>query len=353
MLLDNVMDAHNSDGAHLRPGQEPNPAVACRQDGARVLLVTGGNPARAPSELDSLKSLSRAFENVGIQTILQDIGSERHQGAEAAFIRTYTELGGAAHRLAVDFETAGLPVLDRPSSIVRGCDKVHQALLFALSGVPTPTTEVLTNVAHARNAQRRIGSWPVVVKDPKGAFCAGVTVANTIGELEAAAAQHCRSSGAAVVQGFVASSFDWRIGILDHQVLFAAKYWMVPGSWKIHEERADGSRWGRCTPVPVKDVPAPVLRSALAASRAAGPGLWGVDIKFVGDEAFVIEINDNPNIDDEVEAAVEADRVWPRLAAWFSQRIESSQRARRAASQPGAGEIPGLGLISSPARVAA
>ncbi len=165
----------------------------------------------------------------------------------------------------------------------------------------------------------------MVVKDPKGSFCSGVTVAHTSGELEAAVEHHCRTAGAAVLQGFVASEFDWRIGVLDHEILFAAKYWMAAGSWKIRDEQLDGVRWGNCTPVPVGEVPAPVLQAALAASRATGPGLWGVDVKLVGDHAVVIEINDNPNIDDEVEAAVETDRVWPRLAEWFSLRIVQAQ----------------------------
>lgn len=296
-----------------------------RRETPSVLLVAGGDPERAPSGLGSLKSLSRAFENVGIQTIIRNIGGTRPVKADGAFIRALTQVGGEAHRIAEEFELAGLPVLDRPSSIVRGCDKAYQALLFGRAGVPTPKTALVMAVAHAKKAQQQIGSWPVVVKDPKGSFCSGVTVAHTLGELEAAVEQYCRNAGAAVLQGFVASEFDWRIGVLDHEILFAAKYWMAEGSWKIRDERLDGVRWGNCTPVPVGEVPGPVLQAALAASRATGPGLWGIDVKLVEDHAVVIEINDNPNIDDDVEAAIEADRVWPRLAEWFALRIKCSR----------------------------
>lgn len=293
-----------------------------------ILLVAGGDQERAPSAPRSLKSLSKAFETVGIEAIVRDIGDTRPVEVDGAFIRALTEVGGEAYRIAEEFELAGLPVLDRPSSIVRGCDKVHQAMLFGLAGVPTPKTALVTAVAHAKSAQQRIGSWPIVVKDPKGSFCSGVTVAHTHEELEAAVAQHCTNVGGAVLQGFVASEFDWRIGVLDHEILFAAKYWMAAGSWKIRDEQLDGVRWGNCTPVPVREVPTPVLQAALAASRATGAGLWGIDVKLVGDHAVVIEINDNPNIDDDVEASIEVDRVWPRLVEWFALRIKSDRGQR-------------------------
>lgn len=303
-----------------------------RRESPSILVLTGGDPERAPSGSGSLKSLSRAFENVGIQTIIQDIEDTRPFQVDGAFIRTLTKVGGEAHRIAEEFELAGLPVLDRPSSIVRGCDKVHQAMLFGLAGVPTPKTALVTAVAHAKKAQQRIGSWPIVVKDPKGSFCSGVTVAHTREELEAAVEQHCRNVGSAVLQGFVASEFDWRIGVLDHEILFAAKYWMAAGSWKVREDQLGGARWGDCTPVPVEEVPSPVLEAARAASRATGPGLWGIDVKLVDDHAVVIEINDNPNIDDDVEAAIEGDRVWPRLAEWFAIQINRARNQHRGAA---------------------
>ena len=37
---------------------------------------------------------------------------------------------------------------------------------------------------------------------------------------------------------------------------------------------------------------------------------------------FVIEINDNPNLDAEYEGAVLKDELWRRIIAWFAQRLE-------------------------------
>ena len=52
---------------------------------------------------------------------------------------------------------------------------------------------------------------------------------------------------------------------------------------------------------PLPDVPKEVTGVALVACAIIGDGLYGVDLKEVGGRVFVIEVNDNPNIDAGVE----------------------------------------------------
>ena len=52
-----------------------------------------------------------------------------------------------------------------------------------------------------------------------------------------------------------------------------------------------------------------------------GSGLYGVDIKETGDKVYVIEINDNPNLNVDVEAEIEGDTVWRRLAQWYLTKL--------------------------------
>ena len=56
-----------------------------------------------------------------------------------------------------------------------------------------------------------------------------------------------------------------------------------------------------------------------------GDGLYGVDLKQIGDRVVVIEVNDNPNIDHEVEDAVDGNMLYLKLARFFRQRIESAR----------------------------
>jgi hypothetical protein len=53
----------------------------------------------------------------------------------------------------------------------------------------------------------------------------------------------------------------------------------------------------------VSEAPAEVIKLALKATQPIGDGLYGVDLKQVGDKPVVIEVNDNPSIDAGVEDA--------------------------------------------------
>jgi hypothetical protein len=56
-----------------------------------------------------------------------------------------------------------------------------------------------------------------------------------------------------------------------------------------------------------------------------GDGLYGVDIKETEHGIFVVEVNDNPNIEHGIEDAVGKDEVWTRILRWFIDRLEVSR----------------------------
>jgi glutathione synthase/RimK-type ligase-like ATP-grasp enzyme len=73
----------------------------------------------------------------------------------------------------------------------------------------------------------------------------------------------------------------------------------------------------------IADAPRIVIDVALRAARAIGQGLYGVDIKQVGEEIAVIEVNDNPNLDHGVEDQVGKEEIWSRILNWFIARIDA------------------------------
>jgi hypothetical protein len=66
-----------------------------------------------------------------------------------------------------------------------------------------------------------------------------------------------------------------------------------------------------------------VVDVGLRAAQLIGDGLYGVDIKETADGIFVVEVNDNPNIDHGIEDAAEKDQVWVELTRWFIDRLEA------------------------------
>jgi glutathione synthase/RimK-type ligase-like ATP-grasp enzyme len=106
-----------------------------------------------------------------------------------------------------------------------------------------------------------------------------------------------------VAQKFVSSSFDWRVGVLGGEVLYVCQYHIPKTRWKILTYTEGGKIvFGRVKTFEVDKVNPKLLETAIQASAAIGKGLYGVDLKQVGDNDFVvIEVNDNPTIAEDEE----------------------------------------------------
>jgi glutathione synthase/RimK-type ligase-like ATP-grasp enzyme len=68
-----------------------------------------------------------------------------------------------------------------------------------------------------------------------------------------------------------------------------------------------------------------VLRSALAATQPIGDGLYGVDVKERDGKGYVIEVNDNPNIDRGVEDKYLGDELYRLVMGEFLRRMEADK----------------------------
>ena len=132
-----------------------------------------------------------------------------------------------------------------------------------------------------------------------------------------------------IAQEFLPTTFDWRIGILDRQPLYACKYHMVEKHWQITQKDERGQRrYGRIETLPVQQVPRQVVKMALKAANLIGNGLYGVDMKQIGRQCFVIEVNDNPNIDAGFEDDFLKEELYDRIMDVFLERIEQRKAGR-------------------------
>ena len=73
-------------------------------------------------------------------------------------------------------------------------------------------------------------------------------------------------------------------------------------------------------------MPEPLLNTALKAANLIGDGLYGVDLKQVGKKVYVIEINDNPNIDAGMEDKILKDELYLAVMQYFVRRIEEKKK---------------------------
>lgn len=278
-----------------------------------------------PSNQEALRRFERAATKVGFAVQFIDRGDYgRLAEFDALFIRETTLVNHHTYRFARRAAMEGLQVIDDPDSILRCTNKVFLAELLKRSRVSTPRSMII----HRENVgqvESELG-LPCVLKQPDGAFSAGVIRVDDSASLKAGLDRFFRQSDLVLGQSFVPTEFDWRIGILDGQPLYACRYYMAAAHWQIIQRDSEGNiSEGDSDTVPIDQVPGIVLETALRAARAIGNGLYGVDLKACGRECHVIEVNDNPTIDHGVEDLLLGDRLYEIIMGTLMKRVEASK----------------------------
>jgi glutathione synthase/RimK-type ligase-like ATP-grasp enzyme len=310
-------------------GRTPRPRK--RQE-ARYDLAILRDPGEAEpaSDARAIKRFVRAGESVGFAVeIIDREAYSRIAEFDALFIRDTTAVNHYTYRFAERAKSEGLVVMDEPSAILKCMNKVYLCELMAKNKIPTPRTMIVTR-SRAKDVEATLG-LPCVLKQPDSAFSAGVTKVGTRTELLQGLETLFDKSSLVIAQEFKPTEFDWRIGVLDNQPLYACRYFMAKRHWQIikHDKQSGEKAEGRADTLPVEQAPSAVVDLAVRAASLYGDGLFGVDLKQLGKEVVVIEVNDNPTIDAGVEDDVLGDELYLRVMRYFMGRVEQKKRARR------------------------
>jgi glutathione synthase/RimK-type ligase-like ATP-grasp enzyme len=276
-----------------------------------------------PSNPKALERFLRAAESVGMSAELiqkEDFG--RLAEFDALFIRETTSVNHHTYRFARKGVAEGLVVVDDPESILKCTNKVFLAELLERNKVCIPKT-LIVHRGNREAVERELG-LPCILKEPDSFFSKGVVKVEKRAELKEVLARLLEKSELVIAQEFLPTPFDWRVGIFDRQPLYACRYYMAKHHWQILKRDTAGHKTdeGRFDTLPVEHLPTPVLRTALKTANLIGDGLYGVDLKQVGDKVYVIEINDNPNIDAGVEDRVLKNEIYLRTMRVMLRRIE-------------------------------
>jgi glutathione synthase/RimK-type ligase-like ATP-grasp enzyme len=106
---------------------------------------------------------------------------------------------------------------------------------------------------------------------------------------------------------------------------------MAPGHWQVIKRERGRKLEGATIALAVGEAPAVVVNTAVRAANLIGDGFYGVDLKQVGDRCYVIEVNDNPNVDAGNEDGVLKDALYREIMGVFLRRIRERDRVRSAA----------------------
>lgn len=291
-----------------------------------------------PSNPAALAHFIAAGRELDMQVTLID----KHDYADLArydalFIRETTAINHHTYLFAKKAEAEGLVVIDDPTSILRCTNKIYLANLLWEHNIPAPRSFVLQReqLEDIDWLEQQIG-YPMVMKAPDGAFSRGVSKAADRQEFQRTAQQLLQHSSLILVQEYLYTEFDWRIGILNREVIYACQYFMSKGHWQVAKRDAEGkAEFGISRSVPLDTVPADILQRALQAAALIGDGLYGVDMKMSARGAVVIEVNDNPNLDAGNEDSVAGSALYRTVLGDLVRRIELRRRCAEATDAPG------------------
>ena len=272
----------------------------------------------------ALEKMREAGEECGIYTEFITPGDyDRICEFDALFIRETTSVANHTYRFSRRAYAEGLIVIDDPWSILRCSNKMYLYERLARSRIRQPRSKLLCKNG-TFDASRFEMPFPLILKLPDGSFSTGVFKVSSAEQMQERLGQLFADSEVVIAQEFMQTPFDWRIGILDSAPLFACKYHMARGHWQIYNWASDSkeSVEGDSETLPLDKVPAHVLRTAVKGAALIGDGLYGVDLKEYQGKAYIIEINDNPNIDAGTEDATAGENLYTTLMNSFIHRIE-------------------------------
>ncbi len=221
-------------------------------------------------------------------------------GMDALFIRARTDPMNVTYVAARMASMHGIPVIDDPRSIQICSDKVNMYSHLIKNKISIPETIFLSKndltVESVNNLFNDLGS-PLIIKEPSTSFSLRVEKVHDITEFFRVARRFIKLSDWIVVQQYIESKYDWRIGVLDGKLLYACKYTIPSDTFKIQASVNGHIVYCGVESVSPDMVPPHVIRLGIAAADAIGSGLYGVDIKNNNGDAYVIEVNDNPSIE--------------------------------------------------------
>ena len=260
--------------------------------------------------------------------LITEEDSVRLMEFDAIFIRATTSLNHITFHLSQKARQNDMVVIDDPLSIIRCTNKVYLNELLEREKIPLPISRLIfRSTENTFDELAACIGTPFIVKIPDGSFSHGMhKVSDESGFIKAMEVLF-EKSAILLAQEYIPTEFDWRIGVLNGEALYACKYYMAKNHWQIYNHGVKGcNQSGMVDTLPLYQVPGNVIRTALKATSLIGKGLYGVDLKVINNKAVVIEINDNPSIDHGIEDSILGDELYYRIINYFVRSLELKSR---------------------------
>jgi glutathione synthase/RimK-type ligase-like ATP-grasp enzyme len=324
--VDATLRPHVAEAAREFMTRSPRPRMKEAPTGApQIAILYDESAAHPPSNPAAIAKLCDAARTLGMRaTVIGRADIEKLAAFDALFIRETTNVNHHTYQYARRAAQEGLVVVDDPDSILKCTNKVYLNELLSRHRVPVPKTLMV----HRDNVDQIVPllGLPCILKQPDSAFSLGVAKVETPEAVRDVCEDLLAKSDLVVAQEWLPTTFDWRVGVYDRRPLYVCKYFMAPGHWQIVKRERGRTVEGSTQALSVGEAPEIVVRTAVRAANLIGDGLYGVDLKQDGQQCYVMEVNDNPNLDTDTEDGVLKDALYREVMGVFLRRIQERRR---------------------------
>jgi ribosomal protein S6--L-glutamate ligase len=251
--------------------------------------------------------LVEAGEKEGHEVIVADplaVSLSLDGGAPRAYFegQSLEEIDAVIPRIgmvATDFGVAvvkqlqmmGVTVVNNSLSIMRARDKLRCMQLLTRHGIRVPNTVMTRNPSALKEAIRRVGGAPVILKFLQGAQGIGVILAETYRAAESTLDAFWSMNQNLLIQEYIQESQgrDIRVIVTRNKVLAVMRRLAKPDDFRSNIHRGG---WGELI-----EAPHGFSEVALDAARIIGLDVGGVDLLESNRGPLVLEVNASPGIE--------------------------------------------------------
>ncbi|MBD1580718.1 30S ribosomal protein S6--L-glutamate ligase [Pseudoalteromonas sp. S16_S37] len=219
------------------------------------------------------------------------------------------------------FEMMGVYPLNESVAITRSRDKLRSLQLLSRKGVGMPITGFASKPDDVKDLLEMVGGTPVVIKLLEGTQGIGVVLAETRKAAESVIEAFMGLKANIMVQEYIkeAGGADIRCFVIGDKVIAAMKRQAQEGEFRSNLHRGGSASLVRITPEERK--------TAVAAAKAMGLNVAGVDLLRSSRGPLVMEVNSSPGLEG-IEKATGKD-----IAGMIIDFIEKNAASRRTATR--------------------
>lgn len=215
------------------------------------------------------------------------------------------------------FEMMGVFPVNESVAITRSRDKLRSMQLLSRKNIGMPITGFACKPDDTKDLLNMVGGAPVVIKLLEGTQGIGVVLAETRKAAESVIEAFMGLKANIMVQEFIkeADGADIRCFVIGDKVIAAMKRQGAEGEFRSNLHRGGSASLVRITPTERK--------TAIAAAKAMGLNVAGVDLLRSNRGPLVMEVNSSPGLEG-IERATGKD-----IAGMIVEFIEKNARPQR------------------------